>query len=122
MATFIDARRRDGEIVFRLWYTVLDVYLHEEPMSEVDLRQHLLFDDLCDAARNTFGVAPPGYTFGEELRAALWAVAGKLLHDFAIHPGNVLRVCEDRIARAKERGTSERIGPDYDLDGPWRTS
>lgn len=100
MATFIHARRVNGEIVFRVWNTCVDKY-ETGPLTREQVFGYLTGDlKILSLAKR-------------QADAALVAVLGRAPGDHS--PA----VANERLARAACNGTSSLLGGIDDLDGPW---
>lgn len=111
MATFVHARRRDGQILFRVWQTCVDRY-ETEPLSRETALAYLLEGALDNPVR-------------QRADAALGVVKGLLegtnMRVHALRESHSTQEAAARLDRAARNGTSSMMGDKDDLDGPWDT-
>lgn len=108
MATFVHARRRDGQILFRVWNTCVDQY-ETDDLPRDQMHHYLLVERPANAREIIEKIR-------EEYRAS-----GKDPGPRRGYYVDSSDEVEERLVRAETNGTSSQMGDKDDLDGPWDT-
>jgi len=112
MATFVHARRRDGQLLFRVWNTVVDKY-ETGPLTRDQVLAYLTGELLIESEAKR--------TADEALGAVFGAFGGMGMRVTPVEAAHTRSEALERLARAAQNGTSSRMGDKDDLDGEWDT-